>query len=84
MAATPSLSDQGAALDEEGSQGPYSAEHGHGDSGLGSHLLDGDGQGLNCINKGNLRYPKTKKVREHSTYQKNIYIFLFMGEVRRT
>lgn len=79
MAATPSLSDQGAALDEEGSQGPYSAEHGHGDSGLGSHLLDGDSQGLNCINKGNLRYPKTKKVREHSTYQK--YLGFFMGQM---
>lgn len=65
MASMPSLSDQGAALDEEGSQGPYGAEHGHGDTGLGSHLLDGDGQGLNCINKGNLRYPKTKKVGEH-------------------
>ncbi|XP_075880853.1 histone-lysine N-methyltransferase SETD5-like isoform X3 [Nelusetta ayraudi] len=61
MAAMPSLSDQGTAQDEEGSQGPYGAEHSHGDGGLGSHLLDGEGQGLNCINKGNLRYPKTKK-----------------------
>uniref|UniRef100_UPI0037E7FA67 histone-lysine N-methyltransferase SETD5 isoform X1 n=1 Tax=Semicossyphus pulcher TaxID=241346 RepID=UPI0037E7FA67 len=58
MAATPSSADQGAALDEDGSQGPYGAEH---DGSLGSHLLDGDGQGLNCINRGNLRYPKTKK-----------------------
>uniref|UniRef100_A0A3P8TE89 SET domain containing 5 n=1 Tax=Amphiprion percula TaxID=161767 RepID=A0A3P8TE89_AMPPE len=45
MAATPTSTDQGVTLDEEGSQGPY----------------DGDGQGLNCINRGNLRYPKTKK-----------------------
>ncbi|XP_070758521.1 histone-lysine N-methyltransferase SETD5 [Enoplosus armatus] len=61
MVAAPSSADQGAALDEEGSQGPYGAEHGSGESGLGGHLLDGDGQGLNCINRGNLRYPKTKK-----------------------
>ncbi|XP_008301630.1 SET domain-containing protein 5 isoform X2 [Stegastes partitus] len=61
MAATPTSTDQGVALDEEGSQGPYGAEHGHGESSLGGHLLDGDGQGLNCINRGNLRYPKTKK-----------------------
>ncbi|XP_045931116.1 histone-lysine N-methyltransferase SETD5 isoform X3 [Micropterus dolomieu] len=61
MAAAPSSADQGAALDEEGSQGPYGAEHGSGESSLGGHLLDGDGQGLNCINRGNLRYPKTKK-----------------------
>ncbi|XP_019124727.2 SET domain-containing protein 5 isoform X4 [Larimichthys crocea] len=61
MAAAPSSADQGSALDEEGSQGPYGAEHGHGESGFGGHLLDGDGQGMNCINRGNLRYPKTKK-----------------------
>ncbi|XP_044031147.1 histone-lysine N-methyltransferase SETD5 isoform X2 [Siniperca chuatsi] len=61
MAATASSADQGAALDEEGSQGPYGAEHGSGESGLGGHLLDGDGHSLNCINRGNLRYPKTKK-----------------------
>ncbi|XP_044205074.1 histone-lysine N-methyltransferase SETD5 isoform X2 [Thunnus albacares] len=62
VAATPSSSEQGAALDEEGSQGPYGAELGHGEGGLGaSHLLEGDGQGLSCINRGNLRYPKTKK-----------------------
>lgn len=64
VAATPSCSEQGAALDEEGSQGPYGAELGHGESGQGAgHLLDGDGHGLSCINRGNLRYPKTKKVR---------------------
>ncbi|XP_053171330.1 histone-lysine N-methyltransferase SETD5 isoform X2 [Scomber japonicus] len=62
VAATPSSSEQGTALDEEGSQGPYGAELGHGESGQGpSHLLDGDGHGLSCINRGNLRYPKTKK-----------------------
>lgn len=59
----PSMADQGSALDEEGSQGPYGAEPGHGESGLGAgHYLEGDGQGLSCINRGNLRYPKTKKV----------------------
>ncbi|KAM9859823.1 histone-lysine N-methyltransferase SETD5 isoform 2-T2 [Aulostomus maculatus] len=62
VAATPSSADQGATLDDDGSQGPYGAEPGHGESGLGAgHLLDGDGQGLRCINRGNLRYPKTKK-----------------------
>lgn len=66
LAAVPSSAEQGAALDEDGSQGPYGGEHGHGDSGLGGHILDGDGQGLNCINRGNLRYPKTKKVRGRS------------------
>ncbi|CAN9512157.1 unnamed protein product [Ophioblennius macclurei] len=60
-AAGPTFTDQGMAPDEEGSQGPYGAEHGHGESALGGHLLDGDSQTLNCINKGNLRYPKTKK-----------------------
>ncbi|KAI4827868.1 hypothetical protein KUCAC02_031230 [Chaenocephalus aceratus] len=47
----------GASVDDEASQGPYGAEHVHGESAL--HLLDGDS--LNCINRGNLRYPKTKK-----------------------
>lgn len=61
MAATPSA-EQGAALDEDGSQGPHGAEHGQADSALLSQLVDGDGHGLNCISKGNLRYPKTKKV----------------------
>ncbi|XP_035486114.2 histone-lysine N-methyltransferase SETD5 isoform X5 [Scophthalmus maximus] len=61
LTAMPSSAEQGAALDEEGSQGPYSGEQGHGESGLGGHVLDGEGQGLNCINRGNLRYPKTKK-----------------------
>lgn len=62
-ATTPTSADQGAAVDEEGSQGAYGAEHSHGESSLGGHLVDGDGQGLNCMNRGNLRYPKTKKVR---------------------
>ncbi|CAB1459028.1 unnamed protein product [Pleuronectes platessa] len=61
LAAMPSSAEQGAALDEEGSQGPYGGEHGHGESGLGGHLLDGDSQALNCINRGNMRDPKTKK-----------------------
>ncbi|XP_029989599.1 histone-lysine N-methyltransferase SETD5 isoform X2 [Sphaeramia orbicularis] len=62
VAAMPSSAEQGATLDEEGSQGPYGSEQGHGEGSLGAgHLLDGDGQGLNCINRGNLRYPKTKK-----------------------
>nr|XP_046237983.1 histone-lysine N-methyltransferase SETD5 isoform X4 [Scatophagus argus] len=61
MSAMPSSADQGAALDEEGSQGPYGAEYGHGESSLGGQVLDGDGQALNCINRSNLRYPKTKK-----------------------
>ncbi|XP_041835734.1 histone-lysine N-methyltransferase SETD5 isoform X2 [Melanotaenia boesemani] len=53
--------DQGAALNEEGCQGPYGAEHAHGDCSMGGHLTDGDGQGLNNMNRGNLRHPKTKK-----------------------
>uniref|UniRef100_A0A3B3ZK56 SET domain-containing protein n=1 Tax=Periophthalmus magnuspinnatus TaxID=409849 RepID=A0A3B3ZK56_9GOBI len=54
------LADQGAALEEEASQGPYGAEQGEGV--LGSvGLFDGDGQGPNCIHRGNFRYPKTKK-----------------------
>ncbi|XP_056261505.1 histone-lysine N-methyltransferase SETD5 isoform X6 [Seriola aureovittata] len=61
LATVPSSAEQGAALDEDGSQGPYGGEHGQGESSLGSHILDGEGQGLNCINRGNLRYPKTKK-----------------------
>ncbi|XP_039859007.1 histone-lysine N-methyltransferase SETD5 isoform X2 [Simochromis diagramma] len=60
-ATTPTSADQGAAVDEEGSQGAYGAEHSHGENSLGGPLVDGDGQGLNCMNRGNLRYPKTKK-----------------------
>lgn len=69
-ATTPTSADQGAAVDEEGSQGAYGAEHSHGENSLGGPLVDGDGQGLNCMNRGNLRYPKTKKVRL-STYTKS-------------
>nr|XP_040059252.1 LOW QUALITY PROTEIN: histone-lysine N-methyltransferase SETD5 [Gasterosteus aculeatus aculeatus] len=61
MAAAAASADQAACLDEEASQGPYGSEHGHGESGMGSHLLDGEGHGLNCMNRSNLRYPKTKK-----------------------
>lgn len=61
VAATPVLADQSATLDEERSQCPYGAESVHGESSLVGNLLDGDG--LNCISRGNLRYPKTKKVR---------------------
>uniref|UniRef100_G3PBQ2 SET domain containing 5 n=1 Tax=Gasterosteus aculeatus aculeatus TaxID=481459 RepID=G3PBQ2_GASAC len=64
MAAAAASADQAACLDEEASQGPYGSEHGHGESGMGSHLLDGEGHGLNCMNRSNLRYPKTKKVGE--------------------
>ncbi|XP_054639828.1 histone-lysine N-methyltransferase SETD5 isoform X3 [Dunckerocampus dactyliophorus] len=60
-AAAPSA-DQSTGLDEEGPHGVYGSEPGQGESGLGAgRLLDGDGQSLNCINRGNLRYPKTKK-----------------------
>ncbi|XP_068171671.1 histone-lysine N-methyltransferase SETD5 isoform X2 [Antennarius striatus] len=59
MSATATV-DQSAALDDEGSQGPYGAES-QGDGSLGGPLLDGEGQNLNCIRGGNLRYPKTKK-----------------------
>lgn len=60
LAASASLVDQGAVLEEEASQGPYGAEQG--DGVLGSvGLFEGDGQGPNCIHRGNFRYPKTKK-----------------------
>ncbi|KAK7916126.1 hypothetical protein WMY93_011887 [Mugilogobius chulae] len=60
VAAASALADQGAALEEEASQGPYGAEQGEGV--LGSvGPFDGDGQGPNCIHRGNFRYPKTKK-----------------------
>ncbi|XP_051930969.1 histone-lysine N-methyltransferase SETD5 isoform X1 [Hippocampus zosterae] len=61
-AAAAPLVEQSAGLDEEVSHGPYASELSQGESGLATgQLLDGDGQGLNCINRGNLRYPKTKK-----------------------
>lgn len=71
MAATPSSAEQSGGPDEEGPEGRYSAEHVQREGGLGSHVIDGDGQGLNCINRANLRYAKTKKVSKHNCY----YIF---------
>ncbi|XP_029006975.1 histone-lysine N-methyltransferase SETD5 isoform X2 [Betta splendens] len=53
--------EQGMSLDEDGAQGQYGTEHSHGDGNLGGNLVEGDHQGLNCINRGNLRFPKTKK-----------------------
>ncbi|XP_029681852.1 histone-lysine N-methyltransferase SETD5 isoform X3 [Takifugu rubripes] len=61
MAATPSSAEQSGGPDEEGPEGRYSAEHVQREGGLGSHVIDGDGQGLNCINRANFRYTKTKK-----------------------
>lgn len=60
VAATPSSAEQSGGVDEEGPEGRYSTEHVHREGALGSHVLDGDA--LNCINRANLRYPKTKKV----------------------
>ncbi|XP_061689662.1 histone-lysine N-methyltransferase SETD5 isoform X3 [Syngnathoides biaculeatus] len=60
-AAAPS-SEQIGVLIEEGSHDPYGSELCHGESGLATgHLLDGNAQSLSCINRGNLRFPKTKK-----------------------
>ncbi|CAL1608828.1 unnamed protein product [Knipowitschia caucasica] len=59
VAASGALVDQGAAQEEEASQGPYGAEQGEGF--LGSVGLFDEGQGPNCIHRGNFRYPKTKK-----------------------
>ncbi|XP_072239118.1 histone-lysine N-methyltransferase SETD5 isoform X2 [Leuresthes tenuis] len=61
VASAQTSADQGATLTKEGTRGLYGAEHGHGDCNLGGHILDGDGQGLNSINRGNMRHPKTKK-----------------------
>lgn len=72
MAATPSSAEQSGGPDEEGPEGRYSVEHVQRESGLGSHVIDGDGQGLNCINRANLRYTKTKKVSKHDN---GYYIF---------
>ncbi|XP_078139557.1 histone-lysine N-methyltransferase SETD5 isoform X1 [Centroberyx gerrardi] len=61
-AAAAVAAEQGATLVEEGPQGPLGAELGLGESSLGANqLLDAEGQGPACINKSNLRYPKTKK-----------------------
>ncbi|XP_047203590.1 histone-lysine N-methyltransferase SETD5 isoform X3 [Girardinichthys multiradiatus] len=61
MSSAQTSADQGAALNDEGSQCQQGAEHDHGDGGQGAHLLVGEGQGPNSIHKGNVRYPKTKK-----------------------
>ncbi|XP_049589036.1 histone-lysine N-methyltransferase SETD5 isoform X2 [Syngnathus scovelli] len=57
------LPEQNAGLDEDAFHGPYGLELGQRESGgmAAGQLLDEDGQALNCINRGNLRYPKTKK-----------------------
>ncbi|XP_077428697.1 histone-lysine N-methyltransferase SETD5 isoform X9 [Vanacampus margaritifer] len=56
------LAEQSAGLDEEGPHGPYGSELCQGDCGLATgQLVEGDGQGFTCINRGNLRYLKTKK-----------------------
>ncbi|XP_057701003.1 histone-lysine N-methyltransferase SETD5 isoform X2 [Corythoichthys intestinalis] len=61
-AAAAPLAEQSAGLDEEGSHGLYGSVLGQVESAPATgHLLDGDGQNLNCMNRGNLRYPKTKK-----------------------
>uniref|UniRef100_H3CBV6 SET domain containing 5 n=1 Tax=Tetraodon nigroviridis TaxID=99883 RepID=H3CBV6_TETNG len=61
VAATPSSAEQSGGPEEEGPEGRYSAEHVHREGSLGSQVLDGDSQSLNCISRANLRYPKTKK-----------------------
>uniref|UniRef100_A0A1A8JRD4 SET domain containing 5 n=1 Tax=Nothobranchius kuhntae TaxID=321403 RepID=A0A1A8JRD4_NOTKU len=55
--------DQGSAQNDEGFQGPYGAEHRHGEPGTGgaAQYLDGDNQGPTSIHRGIVRYPKTKK-----------------------
>lgn len=75
VAATPSSAEQSGGPEEEGPEGRYSAEHVHREGSLGSHVLDGDSQGLNCISRANLRYPKTKKVSKlHSWNQTFSYL----------
>ncbi|XP_053722907.1 histone-lysine N-methyltransferase SETD5 isoform X3 [Synchiropus splendidus] len=49
---------QGPSHEEEGTQGPYGVEVGLGESLGQDHPTD---DGLGCLYKGNLRYPKTKK-----------------------
>ncbi|XP_061743409.1 histone-lysine N-methyltransferase SETD5 isoform X3 [Nerophis ophidion] len=61
-AASAPAPDQNTGPEEEAPHGLFGSDLGQGDSGLGAgRLLDGDGQNLNCISRGNLRYPKTKK-----------------------
>lgn len=62
-AAAAAAAEQGAAQAEEGPQGPSGAELGLGESSLGaSQFLDIEGQSPAGLNRGNVRYPKTKKV----------------------
>ncbi|CAG5984615.1 unnamed protein product [Menidia menidia] len=61
VASAQTSAEQTAAVHREGAQGPYGAEHGHGDCSLAGHIVDGDGQGLHSINRSNMRHPKTKK-----------------------
>ncbi|XP_038132587.1 histone-lysine N-methyltransferase SETD5 isoform X1 [Cyprinodon tularosa] len=61
MSSAQAAADQGAALNDEGSQSQHAAEHGLTDAGQGGHLPDGDGPGASSIHRGGVRYPKTKK-----------------------
>ncbi|CAL8379154.1 unnamed protein product [Boreogadus saida] len=57
-AAATATTDQTAAPEEEGLHGPFNTELSVGECGLGAgHLLDPEV----CLNRGTLRYPKTKK-----------------------
>ncbi|XP_077458919.1 histone-lysine N-methyltransferase SETD5 isoform X4 [Stigmatopora argus] len=54
--------EQSASLEEEASLGPFGSVLGQMESALMTgHTLDGDGHTLNCMNRGHLRYLKTKK-----------------------
>lgn len=77
VASTPSSAEQSGGLEEEGPEGRYSAEHVHREGSLGSHVLDGDGQGLNCISRANLRYPKTKKVNKLHSWNQTFSYLIF-------
>ncbi|KAG7283584.1 hypothetical protein CRUP_026511 [Coryphaenoides rupestris] len=59
-AAAAATADQAAPPDEEGLHGPFNTELSMGECSLGAgHLLDPEV----CLHRGNMRYPKTKKVR---------------------
>ncbi|XP_077567896.1 histone-lysine N-methyltransferase SETD5 isoform X7 [Stigmatopora nigra] len=61
-AATAPSAEQSASLEEEASPGPFGSVLGQMESALMTgHILDGDGHTLNCMNRGHLRYLKTKK-----------------------
>ncbi|CAL8335653.1 unnamed protein product [Merluccius merluccius] len=58
QAAAAAAAEQAAAPDEEGLHGPFNTELSMGECSLGTgHLLDPEV----CLNRGNMRYPKTKK-----------------------